>query len=325
MRASIPLVTAALIGGQVVMTSPAPADPGGPRVTAVVHHAAITSYRGRHRVTGVVHDAAVRSHQGRHRVTAVVRKAAITSQVSAGRGGLAFSRLRIAIDGAPKGRVTVSGPRTNRTVSDDVTLRVPVGTYRVKAAGVTTSGNDYAPTRRSWRVGVRRGALTLVSATYERRATSAEGGFEAQGPPAGDMATLFDLVNRARATGQKCGGRTMPAVDPLAWDEDLAQAARLHAEDMSARDYFDHDSLDGRSFAARIRATAYDGYPAGENIAMGFQSAEAVMDGWLDSPGHCVNLMDPDFDDLGLGFASRTDAGYSLPTTFWVQDFGYRG
>jgi uncharacterized protein YkwD len=243
--------------------------------------------------------------------------------VRKGKRDVVRSRLRIAIEGAPKGRVRVKGPRTDRTVRTDVTLRVPVGTYRVRAVAVTASGDDYAPTRRSWRVGVRRGALTMVNATYERSGAAAGGRIDEQTGPSGEMAVLFDLVNRARATGQKCGARNMPAVDPLLWDDDLARAASLHAEDMADRKYFDHDTPDGRSFVDRIEATAYDGYAAGENIAMGFQSAEAVMAGWLDSPGHCVNVMDPDFVHVGLGFASRSEAGYTLPTTYWVQDFGY--
>jgi uncharacterized protein YkwD len=257
-------------------------------------------------------------------ITSVTRKAAMKKgHVKKGRPGKVVSRLRVVVDGAPAARITVKGPSTRRTLTDSATLRVPVGSYRLRAGRVQVGGDDYSPRRHTWRVQVKRGSTTIVTAEYARSGASGGGSVDPQAGPSGDMAVLFDLVNQARATTQKCGARTMPAVDPVAWDDDLAEAARLHAEDMAAKDYFEHDSLDGRSFVDRIEATAYDGYAGGENIAMGFQSPKDVLQGWLNSPGHCTNMMDPDFADMGLGFASRTDAGYTLATTYWVQDFGY--
>jgi uncharacterized protein YkwD len=92
---------------------------------------------------------------------------------------------------------------------------------------------------------------------------------------------------------------------------------------MAEKNYFEHTSLDGRSFVDRIRATDYSGSAAGENIASGFRTAQDTLQGWLKSPGHCVNLMDPDFDHMGLGFAERMEPKYTLSITYWVQDFGY--
>ncbi len=278
MRASVPLIaTVALLGSQVALAAPAPADS---HVAAVTHRAAM--------------------------------KMPVTS------------RLRIAVTGTSAANVTVKGPATNRTVRDDTTLRLAVGTYRVRAANVTKNGLDYTPTRRKWHVSVKRGSTSLIAVAYKKSGVSAGGSFDTpQTSPTGDMAVLFQLVNQARATSRSCGTKSMPAADPVDWDSNLADAARLHAKDMADNDYFEHDSLDGRTFVDRIEASAYEGYPGGENIAMGFQSAQAVLQGWLNSPGHCQNLMDPDFVDMGLGFASRTDAGYTLPTTYWVQDFGY--
>lgn len=236
----------------------------------------------------------------------------------------ATSRLRIAVSGTNNANITVKGQSTNRTVHDDSTLRLPLGTYRVRATNVTNGSTDYSPSKRKWRVTLKRGSTALVAVTYEKSGSSSGGSFDTTDtPPAGDLAVLFELVNRARATARTCGSKSMPAADPVAWDSDIAEAARLHAQDMADKNYFEHDSLDGRSFVDRIEATAYDGYPGGENIAMGFRTPQDVLQGWLNSPGHCANLMDNDFVDMGLGFASRTDAGYTMPTTYWVQDFGY--
>lgn len=282
MRASFPLIaTAALLGSQVALAAPAPAD----------------------------------SH-----VAAVTQRAAMKLPAKGGGTG----RLRLSVTGSPRAAITVKSNAVQRSVHDDATLRLPVGTYRVRATDISVGSTDYSPVRRKWRVAVKRGSTMLVSVSYDKSGSSSGGSFDTpQNPPTGDMAQLFELVNQARGSSRTCGAKTMPATDPVAWDSDLADAARLHAQDMADKNYFEHDSLDGRSFVDRVEATGYVGYPGGENIAMGFQSAQAVMQGWLNSPGHCQNLMDPDFVDMGLGFASRTDAGYTLPTTYWVQDFGY--
>lgn len=148
-------------------------------------------------------------------------------------------------------------------------------------------------------------------------------------PPPTDVPTnaalleLHNLVNEARSEPRKCGDKSMPAVAPLKYDQYLGQAAQTHAEDMAVNKYFSHDSLDGSSFVDRINRTPFTGDPGGENIASGQQSASAALSGWLNSPGHCVNLMDPDFDVVGYGYSEYKDPKYSTPVTYWVQDFGY--
>jgi uncharacterized protein YkwD len=137
------------------------------------------------------------------------------------------------------------------------------------------------------------------------------------------LGEAFTLINRARSEARQCGTEAMPAVDPVVYDDQLARAAQAHADDMNANNYFEHDSLDGRTFSDRIAETRYSGLPAGENIAMGFQNASEVVTGWLNSPGHCMNIMDSEFDEMGFGFASHIDARYSIPVTYWVQDFGF--
>lgn len=238
----------------------------------------------------------------------------------------AKSTLRVVINGAPTGKVTVKGSSIRRTVKKNATLRVPAGRYTVRAATLSTDGQNYAPAQRRQRVTVKPGTTTIVTATYQQARTSTTDSVSQtpqQQGPTGDMAVLFDLVNKARSTSQQCGTTTMPAVGPVKWNDAIADAATKHAQDMAAQNYFSHVSRDGRTFVERIEASNYAGYPGGENIASGFQNPSDVVAGWLASPGHCANLMTADFVDMGLGFASRTDAGYSLPVTYWVQNFGY--
>jgi uncharacterized protein YkwD len=115
------------------------------------------------------------------------------------------------------------------------------------------------------------------------------------------------LINKQRAG--KC--------DPVRTDERLRTAARRHSADMAKNDYFSHVSKDGSSFVDRIART---GYPrsgaASENIAAGYVSAKAVVDGWMNSEGHRNNIMNCGSKAVGVGLAYRGS------TPYWTQDFG---
>lgn len=235
------------------------------------------------------------------------------------------TQLRVSITGAPRGQVRVRGPRTLVSVTQSARLSLRSGKYRVQAAKVTVNGDHYTPHRRTWTVRVGKSSPKAVVVKYTHTGSSSPATMAVDPPPSGELGRVFALVNEARSRQQQCGTRTMSATTAVSYDAEIARAAQLHAEDMAAQQYFEHDSLDGRTFVDRINATAYEGSPAGENIAMGFQTADEVVQGWLASPGHCRNLMDPEFDEMGLGFASRHDPRFSEPSTYWVQDFGYSG
>lgn len=234
-----------------------------------------------------------------------------------------LARLRVVITGSPRGRVHVRGPHTHRSVSKSSMFPVRSGRFHMHAHNVSLHGDSYVPVTRSWTFTISKGSTTLIDVSYSQAGSSSPGSVDTDTPPAGMVGELFTLVNQVRAQGRECGTDWMPTVDPLAYDSRLAQAAQAHADDMNLNNYFEHDSLDGRTFSDRIRRAGYSGNAAGENIAMGFQTATEVMSAWLDSPGHCLNIMDPDFDDMGLGLASQGDTDYSAPLTYWVQEFGY--
>jgi hypothetical protein len=108
---------------------------------------------------------------------------------------------------------------------------------------------------------------------------------------------------------------------PLSYSEELTIAARLHSQDMSDQNYFSHTSQDGREFYERIASAGYDYRNCGENIAAGYATPEAVVDGWMNSDGHRANILDPDYCDIGVGYAAV--AG-NLYHHYWTQDFGRR-
>ena len=85
---------------------------------------------------------------------------------------------------------------------------------------------------------------------------------------------------------------------------------------MAAHDYFEHADLAGQSPADRVRAVGYREKLVGENIAYGPQSVEEVVQGWLDSPDHCENIMDPRFAEMGIASAAGRASRRGL---FWVQ------
>lgn len=131
---------------------------------------------------------------------------------------------------------------------------------------------------------------------------------------------VLDLTNQARAVARSCGTTSYPAAPALTWNASLATAARNHASDMAVRNYFSHTSQDGRTFVQRATNAGYSGYRAlGENIAAGQPTPESVVAGWLNSPGHCSNIMSANFRELGVGVG--TGGSYGI---YWVQDFGAR-
>ena len=88
---------------------------------------------------------------------------------------------------------------------------------------------------------------------------------------------------------------------------------------MAEQNFFAHESPDGRSPFDRMEAAGYAGSPRSENIAAGNDTAEDTLDQWLNSDGHCANIMDTLATELGVGFTENEAATYR---TFWVQNFG---
>lgn len=133
-------------------------------------------------------------------------------------------------------------------------------------------------------------------------------------------AEVIAAINQYRAAGASCGSRGVFAPAPaLRSQAQLVSAAYGHARDMADRNYFSHTSLDGRTFDQRISAAGYAWSTVGENIAAGYASVQSVMAGWMGSDGHCANLMNPAFTEVGVACA-RNDA--SKFRVYWTQNLG---
>lgn len=130
---------------------------------------------------------------------------------------------------------------------------------------------------------------------------------------------LLEQINSVRGQVHQCGGQSFAAAAPLAWNATLAIPAESHSRAMANGNFFDHRDRDGRTPGDRAELAGYSGQQIGENIAAGHDSARAVVDGWLASPGHCANLMNPKFSELGAAYAvdPKSDAGI-----YWTALFG---
>jgi len=138
------------------------------------------------------------------------------------------------------------------------------------------------------------------------------GSFALEAAPSSLETDVLVLVNQERAAQN---------LKPLTWDSQLHEAARNHSEDMAANNYFSHTSLDGRTLVDRIEDAGYHWNAAGENIAAGYSTPQAVVNGWMNSAGHRQNILNSSYCDLGVGYAFDQSSTYDH---YWTQDFGRR-
>jgi uncharacterized protein YkwD len=131
---------------------------------------------------------------------------------------------------------------------------------------------------------------------------------------------ILQAVNAARAAGQTCGNAQFAAAPPLAWNDALANAAYAHSQDMATQRYFSHQGKDGRLVGERAVQAGYLWRAIGENIASGQESAQDAVAGWLSSPGHCANLMNPRYTETGAAYAVNSARKSVYP--YWTQVFG---
>lgn len=113
--------------------------------------------------------------------------------------------------------------------------------------------------------------------------------------------------------------RSKAGCGPVSANAQLQTAALRHSQDMAAKDYFDHNSPDGRDPGDRITAAGYRWTTYGENIARGQRTPAQVMEGWMNSPGHRANILNCAFKEIGVGIHDASGGPW------WTQAFGARG
>lgn len=125
---------------------------------------------------------------------------------------------------------------------------------------------------------------------------------------------VLELTNAERA---KAG------LNPLRLDNQLSQAAQGHSDSMGEDDFFSHTGADGSNAFDRIKDTGYKYSTAGENIAAGQRTAQQVVEGWMNSPGHRANILNANYTEIGIGYEFlENDTGSVNYKHYWTQVFG---
>ena len=115
---------------------------------------------------------------------------------------------------------------------------------------------------------------------------------------------ILSLTNNYRAEN---------GLAPLSWDDNLAAVAQMHCDDMQTRDYFDHNTPEGKTPFERMTDYGIVYLSAGENLAVGYPTPESVMEGWMNSESHRQNILNPTFKYMGVGFNKEG--------RYWAQEF----
>lgn len=115
---------------------------------------------------------------------------------------------------------------------------------------------------------------------------------------------VVTLVNEQRAAN---------GLAPLTLNAALSNVARAKSQDMHDNNYFSHTSPTYGSPFDMMKAAGISYRTAGENIAMGYGTPQAVMNGWMNSPGHRANILNANYTQIGVGYVA--DGNY------WTQEF----
>ena len=122
-------------------------------------------------------------------------------------------------------------------------------------------------------------------------------------------AQIISLINQERANN---------SLSKLSASGALSSAARGHSIDMACNNFASHTGSNGSSFGSRLIQAGFPYSAAAENIAAGYGSPADVVSGWMNSPGHRANILDPNLTHIGVGYAYYSSTTYG---DYWTADF----
>ena len=131
--------------------------------------------------------------------------------------------------------------------------------------------------------------------------------------PDNEELTFLALINEYR------GQNGLPA---MSLNMELGEAADFHSMDMATTNYFEHTAPTGTTFDQNIRNFGYDGVTMGENIAAGVETAAEALVMWQNSPEHNAGMLNPAFDEIGIGRFYEANSAYGW---YWTTTFGGSG
>ena len=133
-------------------------------------------------------------------------------------------------------------------------------------------------------------------------------------PATVNKSQLLQLVNEVRQKGCQCGDTYYYPTTKVTWNTQLELAAYNHSSDMYRNQYFSHIAPDGSNGGVRIDRVGYNWMAYGENIGTGYTSEREVVDAWIKSPGHCKNIMNKAYKEMGVARVGN----------YWTQEFAAR-
>lgn len=134
----------------------------------------------------------------------------------------------------------------------------------------------------------------------------------------GDVLTIPELDSSVRTYEQEVirlvnVERAKYGLSPLTEDWELSRVARYKSQDMHDRRYFDHNSPTYGTPFQMMKAFGLTYRSAGENIAMGYRTPQAVVTGWMNSSGHRANILNSSYKKIGVGYVADVN--------YWTQQF----
>jgi uncharacterized protein YkwD len=154
-------------------------------------------------------------------------------------------------------------------------------------------------------------ATRAVSPPATPTATTGTGG-STSCSPGGNSAFESEVIN---LINQKRAAEGLPGYSN---QSQLTSAARTHSDDMACNNFFSHTSPTTGSPFDRITAAGYGYSAAGENIAAGYGSPSALVEGWMSSAGHRANILSEGFTQIGIGYAYWGESDYGA---YWTAVF----
>jgi len=134
---------------------------------------------------------------------------------------------------------------------------------------------------------------------------------------------VVQRLNAMRARGLVCPQKALSGVEaPLRWSANLAAVAAAQSNDMAALNHMSHRDSQNRTLAERLAAMGYRFSAAAENVAYGYDSLDAVVQAWVESEGHCENLMNAKVAEFGLACTDSDAARFPGEARYWTLVLG---
>ena len=132
---------------------------------------------------------------------------------------------------------------------------------------------------------------------------------------------IIKYINRVRSRQHTCGDKTYAPAPAISWNSKLYLAANGHSRDMATHNLFSHTGSDNSSTGTRVTATGYNWKAVAENISGGTDTPEQTIDRWVASPGHCHNLMNPVYSEIGMACIVNRTSEYEIYWTLVLAHF----